>query len=128
MDTGWPEFDNLTSEEQLKLVELLFKNAWKCEVIMSDTFAFACADSETIDTDDFLMMAPIFLKYGHHAFTALASLQRNGEEPITCRCNHNGPEFVEARTAMQKLIDDGSLTIKLNPNYRKARERNEDNG
>lgn len=50
-------------------------------LLMSDTFAYACADGEDIDPEEFEEAAKTYNRYGHDGLTAWAARKR-GQEPL----------------------------------------------
>lgn len=89
-------------EQRAKAFEELLKGAHWIDLNMNDTFAFACADSEKFNADDFTLMVPVIAKYGQSALTAYAAIRRNAE-PIHCPCGHDGPDFKAAKEEILKI-------------------------
>ncbi len=90
------------TEERQKALEELVKASMEFTLNMSDTFAFATADCETMSEHDFEKMVPVIAKHGQHAFTAYVAVKR-GIEPITCPCGHDGPPYQEAKKEVLAL-------------------------
>lgn len=88
--------------EREKAVEELLKGSLWIDLNMSDTFAFACADSERMSMDDFELMVPVIAKYGRDALTAYVAVKRNAE-PIHCKCGHDGPDYKKARAEVEAI-------------------------
>lgn len=88
--------------EREKAFEELLKGSFWVDLNMNDTFAFACADSEKFNADDFDLMVPVIAKYGQSALTAYAAVRR-GAEPITCPCGHDGPDYQAAKKEIEAI-------------------------
>jgi hypothetical protein len=91
--------------EKAKVLDLLIQGAYSIRLNVSDTFAFATADSEDMDTYDLEIMLPVILKYGHSAFTAYVAVKR-AQEPIDCKCNHKQPAYQEAKKEIEALREE----------------------
>lgn len=89
--------------ERYKAMNALLEGAFSIDLNMNDTFAFASADAESMNVDDFDELIPIINKYGHSALTAYVAIKRN-EEPITCPCGHDGPKYQAAKKEIEDVI------------------------
>ena len=104
----------MTPDEELKAYETLIASCFSLELNMSDTFAFACADVETLAEIDVEHMLPLIVKYGHHALTAYVAVKR-GVEPITCKCGHDSEPYQEAKKEVLALKESSEYF--LNPDF-----------
>jgi hypothetical protein len=103
-----------TREEVTRAVETLVDSTFKFTLNMNDTFAFACADADDLDSDDFYFMIPIIARHGHHALIAYVAFKRSLESksevtPITCKCHHDGKPYHDARKEIEELFNTNSL-------------------
>jgi len=50
--------------------ETLIKNCFSLDINIGDTFAWGCADTESLNSDDALDLIPFIEKYGDEAIVA----------------------------------------------------------
>lgn len=62
-------------------------------VLMSDTFAYACADAEEFSKEDLPSLLTLFEKFSSDGLTAWASSRRNWATPLEC---YQTPTFYKA--------------------------------
>ncbi len=91
-----------------KILNELLSATITFRINVSDTFEFACADSEAVDIDDIQAMLPLIEQYGPDAFTAYVAVKRD-MEPISCQCCWDGPGYQKAKEEILKLKDSGKL-------------------
>lgn len=91
-----------TNEERAKAMEEILKGSFSFQLNMNDTFAFACADSEEMSTDDFEKIVPIIAKYGQNALNAYAAVKRKAE-PIDCKCNWKNEQYQAAKKEIEAI-------------------------
>jgi hypothetical protein len=91
--------------EKYRAMKALIDGSFKHILLMSDTFAFACADAEEISDYDFEKIAPIVAKYGHDALVAYVAVKRKAE-PISCRCDHKNDKYKAAKAEIEKINDE----------------------
>jgi len=79
----------------------------KIELNASDTFAYACADSVTIDEDGVPLLIECFSKFGNDGITAFMSEVR-GETPIKPWCTeayYEAKEWLKDRHIPNEIED-----------------------
>ena len=78
---------------------------------LNDTFAYACADEERMDWDDFIDLIPMIKERGYNVLTAYAALKR-GCDPIPPLVTD---EFKKCKELLiQKMKDDNHFCIDYN--------------
>lgn len=97
-----------TKEE---ILENIIENAFDISVNLSDTFHYACADSETISGEDYLELIPLIQKYGYYAEVAYFSLKR-GYDPQVKKVLT--PEFYQALSSKFICIENDLNITKQN--------------
>jgi hypothetical protein len=68
-------------------------------LVLNDTFARACADSEEVPMSDLATLAGVWKDFGHDGLTAYAATKRN-QEPLP---ELQTPLYVQARQKMLKI-------------------------
>ena len=101
----------MSNENEYKALKTLVDGALSVQLNMSDTFDFACADAEEISIDDFDKIRKIVAKYGYHALIAYAAVKR-GQEPIQCKCGHDGPPYQAAKKEILKVKESFDYFMK----------------
>lgn len=92
-----------------KDLESLFEvieGSFTITVNMNDTFYYACADSETLESDDLITILPLITKYGDAALTAYVAIKRGHDPQVTSRLTEN---FYAAKKELQPMFDSGEL-------------------
>lgn len=93
---------NMSVEDKAKAFDVLAENCIKFTAMMSDTFMYACADSEELGEYDLDRLAPLLVKYGNDALVAYAAVKRKAE-PIDCKCNHKNDNYYAAKKEIEAL-------------------------
>lgn len=75
---------------------------------INDVFAWGCADSEEIESDDGIALIPFIQRYGYTAIIAYVSIKRQGTIPQGPVLKLY-PEFYKVRDELQKLADTGDI-------------------
>lgn len=113
------------TEKSFKELNDLFTNKgvfFALTMNMNDTFAWGCADAETLDADDFEYIFPLYQKYSHAAFIAYASVKRDGMPPQDPVLDMIREDFMAAKAEIEKLAEDG--TILYEEWYTKNKDKN----
>jgi hypothetical protein len=63
-----------------QILESIVENAFSIHTNLSDTFHYACADTEDIPGDDYLELIPLIEKYDYYAEVAYCAIKR-GYDP-----------------------------------------------
>ena len=93
--------------------ETLIQNCHNLEINIGDTFAWGCADSESIEGGDALDLIPFIEKYGDEAIVAFVSVKRELLEDSL-----NSPMLLDK--SYEKYF--GKDVEEKRDNYRKARQ------
>lgn len=84
------------TDDDIKVAQVLFENAFSHSLNMNDTFGYACADAGELGAYDRIKLTPIIAKYGDDALNAFEAVKR-GYDPIPPRINEN---FKAAKAAI----------------------------
>jgi len=84
-----------------EILEKIVGNAFEISVNLSDTFFYACADSETISGSDYLELVPLIEKYGFSAEVAYCALKRGYDPKVARSLDSN---FYKAKDEIIEII------------------------
>lgn len=104
----------MTPDEELKAYKLLVGGCDSLELDMNDTFAAACADSETMPVVDVHCMLPILAKHGGDALIAYVAVKCN-IEPIIYKRSEESIPYQEAKKEILALKE--SEEFFLHPDF-----------
>ncbi len=90
------------SEDRMRAMRTLVDASDTFVLNMNDTFGFATADVEEMDSEDFERMVPVIARHGRAALVAYAAVKRRAE-PIDCKCNHRSDAYRAARKEIEAI-------------------------
>lgn len=86
--------------------KLLIDCSFGIDIALNDTWYYACADSENIDSDDVPELIPYIEKYGYDAVLAYIAIKREHDPQIPDVISEN---FYKAKEELQILADKDEI-------------------
>lgn len=88
---------------------LIESSGYGIELNINDIFAWGCADSETLDSEDAKALIPFIQEYGYTALIAYASVKRAGALPQEPVLKDIREEFYKVQKELQDLATKGEI-------------------
>jgi len=125
--------DDLKKENNI--LKEMIKSSFSIDINLNDTFYYACADSEEIDSEDFLDLLELSKKHGsYNTINAYCSLKREkmfNEKnliPINLKSKEEKEKFIKIKEEIELEMEGDDLFCDLAFNYEQLLKEQEEFG
>lgn len=89
-----------------EIYESIIENAFDIYVNLSDTFFYACADTDSISGEDYMNLVPLIEKYGFSAEVAYIALKRGYDPQVKRSLDDN---FYKAKKEILNIMENSDF-------------------